>query len=345
MSDSTAEKKSVPLNMDEIMKILFNLSDELTIRMINSLFGKKIPLNAKVIVRDTGLRRFSFTEHEVNKIYADMILEINGEIYHIEFQTVNDDIILPRMFEYGFVISIEEVKSRIVRAKDGINMTYPKQYVIFVECDDNIPEHELTMKVTLWDGDVKDYKVPIMRYWEETPDSLEAKYLEPLLPLQVFNIRRDLERISKSKKLEAEKQKLTEAKLREVIKIYTTITEKVRDLTEAKQRLTIYHAEQILNALQHLSAYLYDRYDKYNEIESEAIKMSESAWSFDKWRNEGRVEGELKNRKATAHEMFIDGEVIEKIRKYSKLSDEDLVGVLVTLPQTIQNKYNLTAEV
>jgi len=161
-----------------------------------------------------------------------------------------------------------------------------------------------------------------MRYWEETPDSLEAKNLEPLLPLQVFNIRRDLERISKSKKTDSEKQKLPEAKLREVIEIYKTITEKIRDLTDAKGRLTIYHAEQMLNALQHLSAYLYDKYDKYIEIESEAISMSKSAWGFDELRREGRVEGEhigeIKTRKATAHEMFIDGELIEKIRKYLK---------------------------
>ena len=282
-----------------------------------------------------------------------MLLDIGGELYHIEFQTVNDDLILSRMFEYGFVISIEEVKSRLARTKDGINMTYPKQYVIFVERDDTIPENELTMKITLWDGDVKDYKVPIMRYWEETADSLEAKNLEPLLPLQVFKIRRDLEQISKSKKPEAEKKKLTEAKLREVIGIYKTITEKVRDLTDAKERLTIYHAEQMLNALQHLSAYLYSKYDKYIEIETEAISMSESVWSFDRWRNEGRNEGrvegehigELKTRKATAYDMFMDSENIAKIRKYSKLSDKDLISVLVTLPQTIQSKYNLKAEV
>jgi len=345
MSDSTTEQKSIPLNMDEIMKILFNLSDELTIRMINSLFGKNISLDTKVITRDTGLRRFSFTETKVDNIYADMILDIGCEIYHIEFQTVNNDIILPRMFEYGFIISIEEVKSRLVRTKDGINMSYPKQYVIFVEQDDTIPEDELTMKVTLWDDDVKDYKVPIMRYWEETADSLEEKKLEPLLPLQVFKIRRDLERIAQSKKSEAEKKKLTESKLREVIEIYKSITEKIRNLTDAKGQLTIYHAEQMLNAVQHLSAYLYDKYDKYNEIESEAIRMSKSAWGFDELRREGEHIGELKNRKATAHEMFIDGEQIEKIRKYSKLSDKDLVGVLVTLPQTIQSKYNLNVEV
>ena len=337
-----AERKSVRLNMDDIMKILFNLSDELTVRMINSLFKKNLPLDAKVTVRNNELRRFSYTEQKVERLYADMILDINGEVFHVEFQTVNQDIILPRMFEYGFVISIEEAKSKLVRTKDGVQMSYPKQYVIFVERDDTLPESELIMEVTLWDGDVKAYKVPLMRYWEETPDSLEAKHLEPLLPLQVFNIRRDLERISKSRKSEAAKERLTEAKLREVIEIYTAVTEKIRDLTDTKGQLTIYHAEQMLNALQHLSAYLYDRYNKYNEIESEAIRVSKSVWGLVE-AYEARAEGIVENRKETAYEMFVDGEKIEKIRKYSKLSDEDLADVLVTLPQTIQNRYNLTA--
>jgi len=341
-SDTTGEQKSIPLNMDEIMKILFNLSDELTIRMINSLFDKKIPLDAKVILENTEKLRFSHTKQQVEKIYADMIININGERFHIEFQTINSDIILPRMFEYGFIISIQEAKSVLVHTADGVKMNYPKQYVIFVEQDDMIPEHELTMQVTLWDGDVKEYRVPLMRYWQETADSLEAKSLEPLLPLQIFKIRRDLERISKSKK--PEKKKLTEEKLREVVGIYKTITEKVCDLTETKGILTIYHAEQMLNALQHLSAYLYDGYNNYSEIESEAISVSKSAWGFDELRHEGRIEGELKNRKETAHVMFIDGEKIEKIRKYSKLSDEDLAGVLMTLPKTVQNNYNLKAD-
>jgi len=34
-------KKKVPLNMDEILKMMFNLSDRLTVQMINTGFGRK----------------------------------------------------------------------------------------------------------------------------------------------------------------------------------------------------------------------------------------------------------------------------------------------------------------
>jgi len=37
--------------------------------------------------------------------------------------------------------------------------------------------------------------------------------------------------------------------------------------------------------------------------------------------------------------MFMDGESIAKIRKYSKLSDEDLADVLNALPKAVQAQY------
>ena len=89
--------------------------------------------------------------------------------------------------------------------------------------------------------------------------------------------------------------------------------------------------------------------------------MNESKWIISKWLREGELKGEirgeirgelkgekrgelkgeLKRGRETAHEMFVDGENIFKIRKYSKLPDEDLADVLRELPKEIQTKYNL----
>jgi hypothetical protein len=215
-------------------------------------------------------------------------------------------------------------------------MTYPKQYVIFVEQNENIPD-ELKMKVTLWDGDKKQFTVPLMKYWEETADTLEQKHLEPLLPLQVFKIRKDLDSIARSKKSDEEKERLTKEKLREVVGIYKEVAEKIRDLTNQNERLTLYHAKQMLEALNHFSAYLYYNYKGYNEIEQEAVNVTKDIFGFGKLLNEG----EVKRAKETAYEMFKDGENIIKIKKYSKLSDDELAGVLITLPKSIQKSYNL----
>ena len=207
--------------------------------------------------------------------------------------------------------------------------------MIFVEENEAIPEDELTMKVALWDGDEKEYKVPLMRYWKETLATLEEKHLEPLLPLQVFKLRKELQSIERSKKPDEEKEQLTKEKLEEIVKIYTAVTEKIRILTEEKGQLTIFNAEQMLLSLQHLSEYLYSRYKNYQKIESEAIKMSESRWTISKVLRDG----EQKRGKETAHDMFIDGKNITEIKKYSKLPDDDLADVLRSLPTEVQNKY------
>jgi len=52
-------------------------------------------------------------------------------------------------------------------------------------------------------------------------------------------------------------------------------------------------------------------------------------------------EEKTKDRKDTAHDMMMDGENIEKVRKYSKLPDKELASVLRELPIEIQAKYKM----
>jgi predicted transposase YdaD len=78
--------------------------------------------------------------------------------------------------------------------------------------------------------------------------------------------------------------------------------------------------------------------------------VNKSKWGFDELIFEGEqrgeqrgvLRGEQKGHKETAYEMFMDGENILKIRKYSKLPDKDLADVLHGLPAEIQTKYNLS---
>jgi hypothetical protein len=294
--------------MDEILKMLFGLSDRLTVGMINSLFGRDFPPDAKVTLANGELHRFGVLEQAIDELRVDMLLNINGENFHLEFQTALDCSMPLRMFEYGFTISIQEVKSLLRQADGVLTMTYPKQFVIFVEEDGAVPEHGLTMRVTLWDGDVKEYKVPLLRYWEETVESLGEKQLEPLLPLQVFNIRKSLEKIAKPKLTDAEKERLTEEKLHEVVGIYKSVAGKIKSMTEEEGKLTLSNAKQMLEALYYLSSYLYDRYGGYQKVEKEAKEMAESIFVFDQWIKEGVQKGRME----TAHDMFMDGENIAK---------------------------------
>ena len=116
-AEAAQTQKNIPLDMDGIIKMLFTLSDELTIRMINSLFNKDFPLDAELIFENNELYRFSRTEQRLEKFQTDIVLRINGERFHIELQTVNDGSMVIRTFEYGFLIAISEIKSSLVEIK------------------------------------------------------------------------------------------------------------------------------------------------------------------------------------------------------------------------------------
>jgi hypothetical protein len=57
---------------------------------------------------------------------------------------------------------------------------------------------------------------------------------------------------------------------------------------------------------------------------------------------DGREDGRIEERMELAKTMFLEGEIYEKILKYSKLNNDDLLEVLTSLPESVQNHYNLT---
>jgi len=69
--------------------------------------------------------------------------------------------------------------------------------------------------------------------------------------------------------------------------------------------------------------------------------MTDSKWALSKALRQGEQIGKLNRSKEMAKDMFISGEDIEYVRKYSKLEDKDLADILRSLPQEIQSNYNL----
>jgi len=163
--------------------------------------------------------------------------------------------------------------------------------------------------------------------------------------MQVFKIRKSLEAITKLKKTKAEKAKLIEEKLREIIKIYKEVTEKIRNMVDNEEQLTTLNAEAILDALQHLTEYLYNKYESYTKIEKEAIQVAESVWSFDKWRKEGIKEGEIigikkgkiegrKESKLEIAQKFLKmGLTVEQVVQGTELSEEEVMEIKTRLIQ------------
>ena len=149
----------------------------------------------------------------------------------------------------------------------------------------------------------------------------------------MFKIRKSLEAITKLKKTKAEKAKLIEEKLREIIKIYKEVTEKIRNMVENEGQLTTLNAEAILDALQHLTEYLYNKYESYTKIEKEAIQVAESVWSFDKWRKEGKIEGRKESQTKIAQKFLKMGLTVEQVIQGTELSEEEVMEIKKRLIQ------------
>ena len=93
-----------------------------------------------------------------------------------------------RMFEYGF----RKGKENADYGGDNIKRLYfPKQKVIFFEENKNIED---SLKLMIVFGDEKEflYEVDVMKYWEYNDKDLIEKKMYPLIPLQLFNLRKKL---------------------------------------------------------------------------------------------------------------------------------------------------------
>ena len=125
--------------------------------------------------------------------------------YHIEFKTKNDNTMVIRMFEYVFRKGKEQERS-INKGKEDIRTIYfPKQKVIFFEENKNIKD-ELRLRIVFPNNQEFTYTVLVMKYWEYSDEELMEKKMYPLISLQLFNLRKGLEKAHNKNDIEKIKE-------------------------------------------------------------------------------------------------------------------------------------------
>ena len=93
-----------------------------------------------------------------------------------------------RTFEYGF----RKGKENSNRIENGIRKLYfPKQKVIFFEENKNIDD-QLKLLIIFSEEEEFLYKVDVIKYWQYSDEDLIQKQMYPLIPLQLFNLRKKL---------------------------------------------------------------------------------------------------------------------------------------------------------
>ena len=148
---------------DRTFKEMFQISDRMVIRFINSLFDENL-----LETEDLSLKQMSpeFVSND-RSIQMDMLLELKGNHtkYQIEAQTYADEMSI-RMFEYG---SKSAMRDKYVSLADEhhIYLPFPRQAVIYLKSNKNTPDN-LKITVIFPDNQEKTYEIKTIKLQEMT---------------------------------------------------------------------------------------------------------------------------------------------------------------------------------
>ncbi|MBZ9633429.1 hypothetical protein [Clostridium sp. FP1] len=258
------------VKLDEVLKSLFSTSHKVLLEFLNSIFDENYCSEEVEILVGNG--EFSLENSNYDFIRGDLFLNLltNKETsanYHIEFQTKNDTTMAIRMFEYGFN------KARELSNTNKNVFYFPKQLVIFVEENSNI-EDELKLKIVFPNGKEVDYSVAVMKYWQYSDKELIQKKLYPLLPLQIFKFRKELDKVSRYKSNSQEKINIILEKAKQMAFL---VAKEVKELNSNNEILDE-DLHKMLLAVQNLIEYLNTNYGIDNKIEEEVSDMTKTLY-------------------------------------------------------------------
>jgi len=171
------------------------------------------------------------------------------------------------MFEYGFKKAKEEAEENSHIKK----IIFPKQKVIFFEENKNI-EDKLRLNIVFPDSQEIDYTVPVLKYWEYSDEYLINKKMYPLIPLQLFQLKKELIKANKNNNIEKMKELSYKAK-----KLATKLANESKELFDSNEILgEDFH--KMLLAIQNLIEYLNRNFIKDEILENEVNRMTKTLY-------------------------------------------------------------------
>ena len=307
------------------MKFLFSTSNKVLVKLLNGIFNE----NFNVDEVELTVSNNEFVEDDLGILRGDMFFDIlnknyNKASYHIEFQTKNDNTMIVRMFEYGFKKGKEQLKSFKKYKEEMRTIYFPKQKVIFFEENKNI-KNKLKLKIVFPDEQEIIYSVDLIKYWKYSDEELRERKMYPLMPLQLFNLRKELEKAHNKNDLDKTKE----------------LSNKAKELASklAKESAILFEADEILGedfhkmllAIQNLIEYLNRNYMNDENIENEVTTMTKTLYDpevekrgIEKGREEGREEGRKEEKIKIARNMKLSGLDTNTIAKITNLSEDEI---------------------
>lgn len=336
------EQTKEPVKLDQVLKFLFSTSNQVLVKLLNGVFEEDFDV-AEV---ELSVSNNEFVEDDLGILRGDIFFEMlnensdNSKInYHIEFQTKNDNTMVVRMFEYGFKKGKEQLKVfKDTKNSDNIRTIYfPKQKVIFFEENKNIND-TLDLRIVFPDKQEVTYSVSVMKYWEYTDEDLIKHKMYPLIPLQLFTLRKEIEKAYNNNDIKKIEELSYQAR-----KLANKLAYESKDLFEKDEILgDDFHS--MLLAIQNLIEYLNRNYFNDEELEDEVNRMTKTLYDpeveergiqkgIEKGIEKGMQKGIEKGKREDILELLGElGEVPDYIRvEIDKITDVEKLKSLLKL--------------
>ncbi|MGL4800601.1 MAG: hypothetical protein ACRCWY_14590, partial [Cellulosilyticaceae bacterium] len=192
----------------------------------------------------------------------------------------------------------------------------PKQKVIFFEENKNI-EDSLKLRLVFPDAQEVMYHVEVMKYWEYTGEELREKQMYPLLPLQLFSLRKELEKANEKQDMQALK------KLSQQVKALASKLAYESKVLFENDEILGEDFHKMLLAVQNLIEYLNRNYLNDKNLEDEVIKMTKTLYDPEVERR-GIEQGVKQEKVEMAKKMIDKGLNIEDIIELTGLTRKEL---------------------
>ncbi len=227
---------------DRIFKRIFNLSNLAIINLINGLFMTNYPPDSEVVYPN---KEFINPNNEAR--YADIIVVINKDAYHLEAQMKSDNTIVFRAFEYG-------IMHAMLNREDDNEIRLPEPVIIYLTQQKNIaPKSILTVHFGTH-GSFK-YEVTNILFQEYDIVEINRKKLIILIPFKVLKMQY-LSHQKPSKENYNELKKLLESDIIDSIKANLQVG-----------NITDDDANQLLEMTRELYKHIFKDYEKKGALE------------------------------------------------------------------------------
>ena len=284
---------------DDVFRTLIEKMPELTIPLINEIFGTAYPEDIEIIQRRN--------EHQTKQgeIITDSHLLIAEKMYHLECQSTQDSGMVVRMIEYDFSISLESMEKEEGRYR----MYFPHSCILYLR--GNEETRFLTIEVVMPDKSTWEYKVPAVYAGHYTKEEILGKRLFFLLPFYIMRYEK--------KDLDGEHQEL-----KKMLEEYAEIEARLEKefLEEGKEK----EYRDLIELIIRIAEYILKDREKtrkgFGKVMGGKVLELESDKLIQKGLEQGRTQGLEQGIKSSVWKLLKNGLSVEETAKLLELSKE-----------------------